>query len=172
MKRMWMFLVGMVLVCGVVHAGPPVDSTTSWDAGDALVIDKDSLANFKMQLGSRLYGVIGMSGATTSGICGTASTPALLATCNSVATTETSMVTLKTTGAYIGESFALANGQPGQIKTYVLVTDGGKDFYVTPTTATGFTSIQLSDANDSCTLRYVDSTVGWIVEGNAGCTIN
>ena len=167
MKRILGLVLVLLFVCGAALAGPPVNSTTSWDSGDALVVDKSSPANYKMQVGTRLRGVIGMSGATTSAACTTS-----IAACNSVATTETSMVTLKTTGAVWGESFALANGQPGQIKTYVLVTDGGMDFYVTPTTKTGFTSIQLDTAKDSCTLRYVDSTVGWVIAGNNGCTVN
>lgn len=166
------FVVGVVMVCGVVHAGPPVSSTVSWDAGDALVVDKSSIANYKMQVGTRLLGVIGMSGATTSGICMTALTGVNHSLCNAISTTETSMVTLKTTGAIGSESISLANGQPGQIKTYVLVTDGGTDFYVTPVTKTGFTSIQLNDAKDSCTLRFVNSTVGWVVSGNNACTVN
>lgn len=168
MKKVLSFLVGMMLLfVGYVYAGPPASSTTSWDAGDALVVDKSSPASMKMQIGTRLRGVIGMSGATTSAAC-----TAGVAACNTVSTTETSMVTLKTTGANYGESFSLANGQPGQIKTYVLVTDGGQDFYITPVTKTGFTSAQLNDAKDSVTLRYVDDTVGWVVQGNNGATIN
>lgn len=173
MRKFILSIVGLVFVLGgVAFAGPPVSSTTSWDSGDASVVNNSSPASYKMQIGTRLWGVVGMSGATTSGICVTAATPALSAACNAISTTETSMVTLKTTGAFGSESISLANGQPGQIKTYILVTDGGTDFYVTPVTKTGFTSAQLNDAKDSVTLRYVDSTVGWVIQGNNGATIN
>ena len=67
---------------------------------------------------------------------------------------------------------SLANGKPGQLMTFVLSTDGGTNVDITPLTKTGFTSITLSDANDSCTIRYQDDTVGWVVAGNSGCTIN
>lgn len=73
----------------------------------------------------------------------------------------------KTTGAD-AEALTLANGSPGQFLTITLVTDGGGDGTLTPTTKTGWVAVVLADAGDQITLRYVDGTVGWIVVGTAG----
>lgn len=73
----------------------------------------------------------------------------------------------KTTGAD-AEALTLANGNPGQILTIALVTDGGGDGTLTPTTKSGFTSIVFADAGDIATLMYVDDTVGWVILGTAG----
>lgn len=71
----------------------------------------------------------------------------------------------KTTGGV--EALTLANGTPGQILTITLVVDGG-DGTLTPATKTGFVTIVFADAKDSAALRFVDSTVGWVLLGTAG----
>ncbi|HOD79961.1 MAG: hypothetical protein BWX88_02687 [Planctomycetes bacterium ADurb.Bin126] len=73
----------------------------------------------------------------------------------------------KTTGAD-GEALTLANGLPGQLLTIALVTDGGGDGTLTPTTKSGFATIVFADAGDNVTLLYVDDTVGWVIVGAAG----
>lgn len=73
----------------------------------------------------------------------------------------------KTTGAD-AEALTLANGTPGQVLTISLVTDGGGDGTLTPTTASGFVSIAFADAGDTATLEYIDDTTGWVVIGTAG----
>jgi hypothetical protein len=75
----------------------------------------------------------------------------------------------KTTGAD-AEALTLANGVPGQMLTITMVVDGGGTGTLTPTTKTGFTSVAFADAGDRVTLRYVDSTVGWVVLGTSGIT--
>lgn len=77
-----------------------------------------------------------------------------------------------TSSASVGNAYVLANGSENQEVTFVLVTDGGKDIIITPTTRTGFTNITLNDAKDSATLKYIDSTIGWVVKGNNAATIN
>lgn len=164
MKKALLCLMFSVVFGGFVFAGPPASITSSWDSGDALVVDKSSPAAFKMQIGSRLYGPVGIVGTTTYAANDNGNP--------SVYATPTTSVFLKTTGAVRGESYKLGNGVQNQQLTIVLVTDGGNDFYVTPLTKTGFTSAQLNDAKDSVTLRYVDDTTGWVVSGNNGATIN
>lgn len=73
----------------------------------------------------------------------------------------------KTTGAD-AEALTLANGVAGQRLTITLVTDGGGDGTLTPTTTTGFATIVFADAGDAVTLDYIDDTVGWIIVGLAG----
>lgn len=77
----------------------------------------------------------------------------------------TKRVVSKTTGGV--EALTLADGVPGQELTIILATDGG-DGTLTPTTKTGFTSIVFADAKDTANLRFVDSTVGWVITGLSG----
>jgi hypothetical protein len=140
--------------------------TTSWTTSDVREVDYLTPGSVKTQLGTRLQGPL-VAGLTTISACTTSASA-----CNAVAQTATYRAYSVTSHSAFGNSKALANGYQGQRVTYILGTDGGQDFYVTPTTKTGFTNIQLNDANDSCTLEYINSTYGWIVVGNAGCTIN
>lgn len=73
----------------------------------------------------------------------------------------------KTTGAD-AEALTLADGVPGQRLNIALVTDGGGDGTLTPTTKSGFATIVLADAGDIVDLEYVDDTTGWIIVGSAG----
>jgi hypothetical protein len=73
----------------------------------------------------------------------------------------------KTTGAD-AEALTLADSEPGHLLTISLVTDGGGDGTLTPTTKTGFATIVFADAKDTATLLYVDDTIGWILVGYYG----
>ena len=73
----------------------------------------------------------------------------------------------KTTGAD-AEALTLADGEPGQILVINLVTDGGGDGTLTPTTKTGWLTIVFADAGDQAVLMYVDDSIGWIVLGLTG----
>jgi hypothetical protein len=76
----------------------------------------------------------------------------------------TTLVTkLNSTG---GGAYTLANGTDGQVKVIVLTVDGG-DATITPTTATGFTTITFDAIGDGVTLVYT-TTTGWICVGNNG----
>ena len=73
----------------------------------------------------------------------------------------------KTTGAD-AEALTLADGEPGQILVINLVTDGGGDGTLTPTTKTGWLTIVFADAGDQAILWYVDDTIGWVIQGLSG----
>jgi hypothetical protein len=73
----------------------------------------------------------------------------------------------KTTGAD-AEALTLADGEPGQILTINLTTDGGGDGTLTPTTATGWATIVFADAGDQATLLFVDDITGWLLVGYKG----
>ena len=73
----------------------------------------------------------------------------------------------KTTGAD-AEALTLADGTPGQELTITLVAAGGGAGTLTPATCTGFATIVFADAGDIATLKYVDDTVGWVIQGTAG----
>lgn len=148
------------------------DVNTSPGADDTYEINNMTPGSSKTFLGTRLRGILAQ-GSTTYGISGNSSAAPIPP--NVAATTPTTTVFLKTTGGagtVGGEWYYLGNTYPGYELTVVLVTDGGSNFYVTPQTASGFTNVQLDDAKDSCTLKYINSTVGYVVKGNAGCTIN
>lgn len=79
----------------------------------------------------------------------------------------TAQYVAKTTGAD-AEALTLADGVAGQVLVICLVTDGGGDGTLTPTTKSGFVSVVLADAGDTVALKFVDATVGWVVLGTAG----
>lgn len=73
---------------------------------------------------------------------------------------------LTTTGA---NALTLADGANGQVKTIVMIVDGG-DGTLTPTTKTGFSTATFNDIGDTLTLQFF-TTVGWVIISNNGCTI-
>lgn len=79
----------------------------------------------------------------------------------------TAQVVVKTTGAD-AEALTLADGTPGQELVIILGTDGNGDGTLTPSTATGWATIVFADAGDRATLRFIDSTVGWVILGLSG----
>jgi hypothetical protein len=73
-------------------------------------------------------------------------------------------VTMTTGGV---EALTLADGEPGQLITITLGTDGG-DGTLTPARCTGFATIVFADPKDTATLLYVDDTIGWVLVGYYG----
>jgi hypothetical protein len=94
-------------------------------------------------------------------------TAATTVAADALAIPVTHEVVSKTTGAD-AEALTLADGSPGQVLVIVLVTDGGGDGTLTPTTATGWATIVFADAGDTVSLKFVDGTVGWVILGSAG----
>ena len=169
MKKFLSIILAMsLMVIGAqVSFAALADVNTSVGADDVYEINNATPGTSKTFLGTRLGGVLS-KGATTFAANENTENPDI-----NGGTTPTTTVFLKTTGAGHGEAYILGNAVYDMAKlTLVMVSDGGKDFTVTPKTKTGFTSAVLDDAKDSCTLLYINSTVGWIVQGNAGCTIN
>ncbi len=164
MGRWFSILVVLLLMCAPAWAELAVVGA-SIGAEDALELDNATPGTSKTFLGTRLRGPLTQGSTTYADLDN--GNPA-----STVFTTPTTTVFLKTTGATTGESYRLGDGQVGQQLTVVLVTDGGQNFTVTPKTKTGFTSVQLDDAKDSATMKYIDSTSGWVLIGNAGATIN
>lgn len=165
LKMILFFVVAVALLCSPVCWGGLVDVDTSPGADDVYEINNATPGTSKTFLGTRLRGPLAQGSTTyASGDNGNPTVAQYV--------TPTTTVFLKTTGATDGETYRLGNAYPGYRLTIVLVTDGGKNFTVTPSTKSGFTNVQLDDAKDSCTLKYINSTVGYIVDGNAGCTIN
>lgn len=164
------FLVVLALVAFAVIASKAYAElalvTESLGVQDVQEINNMTPGSSKTFLGTRLQGPL-QAGTTTAAACNTSGIA-----CNTVATTVTTAAYVKTSSSAMGNSIALSDGYQNQEITFVLATDGGKDFYVTPTTKTGFTSVQLNDANDSATLKFIDSTTGWVIKGNNGATIN
>ena len=66
----------------------------------------------------------------------------------------------------------LGNGSTGQIKYFVLVSDGGSSPRITPSgTFTGGSYVALDSAGDSVVMLYTGSTYGWVVIGGHSFTI-
>jgi hypothetical protein len=86
---------------------------------------------------------------------------------DSLAIPITHGLVIKTTGAD-AEALTLADGEPGQLLTITLGTDGNGDGTLTPATSLHFGTIVFADAGDSATLLYVNDTVGWVIVGASG----
>ena len=86
---------------------------------------------------------------------------------DSLAIPITHAIVNKTTGGD-AEALTLADGEPGQILTIYLGTDGGGTGTLTPATVSGFATIVFADVKDVATVMFVDYTVGWIILGAAG----
>jgi len=78
----------------------------------------------------------------------------------------------KLTGAASGDSTALGAGSPGQVITFALVNDGGQNYTITPDTSSGFDDVTLDDAGDNVTLKFINTTIGWILVGESGVTVS
>jgi len=75
----------------------------------------------------------------------------------------------KTTGAY--DVIVVPDGTyVGQTIQIAIASDGGWGI-VTPTTKTGFVSINLDAVLDQVTLRWVSASVGWMIVGQYGATL-
>ena len=104
----------------------------------------------------------------------------LLSGDKTVGTTETvnsatalsldTLVSELTTGG-TGLAMSLANGVVGQIKIITMVSDGGGDAAITPTTFANGTTITFQDVNDTAMLLYA-TTIGWVIVSNSGATIS
>lgn len=164
MKKGIFLVIALLALAGNAGATAVTDSLT---ASDAAQINRSSPVATRTDLGTRLRGPL-TTGATTYAAGSQYITDAL----QNVYATPTTTVFLKTTGAGSPEAYYLGDGVYNQRLSVVLVTDGGKDFYVTPKTVSGFTNVQLNDAKDTVTLKYINDTVGWIVESNNGATVN
>ena len=166
MKRKNVFL-AVLLGIAIAFAGTTAFAALSavdesFNSSDVDEINRSGPAFTKTKLGTRLRGTLArdVSNYTSS------DSGAQTLDCTDA------VIYFDTNAAQGTNDPTFCDGQPGQQITFVLVTDNGNTIDITPDTKTGFTSITMSDAKDSCTLRYQDDTVGWVVAGNNGCTIN
>jgi hypothetical protein len=94
------------------------------------------------------------------------STPQALTAAGAVNLT-TAVTTVASSGAI---ALTLANGSTGQVKIITMITDGG-DATLTPTTLNGYTTVTFNTDGDACILLFTDTTNGWSVIANQGCTL-
>jgi len=80
----------------------------------------------------------------------------------------TSRYVAKTIGSAGVEALTLADGTPGQELTIACVAVGTGSATITPATASGFSVCTLIAAGDNVTLKFIDSTTGWVVQGTGG----
>ena len=95
------------------------------------------------------------------------SAPQAITTSTAVTITEP-VTTLVTAGSNLAGG--MANGAVGQIKIITMITDGGGNWVLTPTTLNGYSTITFADDGDSCILMWV-ATHGWCVIANQGCAL-
>jgi hypothetical protein len=106
------------------------------------------------------------STAFTGGLVGTV-TGSIQALSGAGAVNLTTLITQVTTTS--AQALTLANGTNGQIKIISMVADGG-DGTLTPATFVNGTTITFNDVGDSVQLLY-NTTGGWVLLSNQGCTI-
>lgn len=81
----------------------------------------------------------------------------------------TSAITVLNTNATADAAVTLADGVQGQIKTFVMGSDGGYNAVLTPTNRLGYSSITFNDAGDTVTLMFINSK--WYIVSSYGVTI-
>ena len=79
------------------------------------------------------------------------------------------------------KSISLGTGTAGQALTIIMTVEDGKTITITDDqlsaagqaamVTTGWDDIAFDAVNDTVTLLYVDSTIGWIITGQAGVAI-
>jgi hypothetical protein len=112
--------------------------------------------------------IAALTGAQVLGILAPITWTATTSAADSLAIPITHRSVNKTTGAD-AEALSLANGAfLGQRLSINLVTDGGGDGTLTPTTASGFATIVFADAGDFAELEW--TTAGWRIVGIGGLT--
>jgi hypothetical protein len=83
-----------------------------------------------------------------------------------VANVSSAQTNITTTGA---ATISLADGIQGQIKQFVMITDGG-DAVLTPSNRGGFSSITFNDVGDTVKLQFSNSK--WYIIGYYGVAIS
>jgi hypothetical protein len=112
--------------------------------------------------------IAALTGAQLLGIIAPITWTATTSAADSLAIPITHRSVNKTTGAD-AEALSLANGAfLGQRLSINLVTDGGGDGTLTPTTKSGFATIVFADAGDFAELEW--TTAGWRIVGIGGLT--
>lgn len=170
MKRFAERLAGLMLLALLIMPpqawGALAVETASPTSDDAHEINNMTPGSSKTFLGNRLRGPLA-TGATTESVGATSAVDNVLAG-ETITTTDVNI----TTGSNWGSSTTLNDGQVNQVVTFTLTTDGGQDHKISPSTKTGFTDITLNDAGDSVTLKFVSSTIGWVIIGGEGYNID
>ena len=67
-------------------------------------------------------------------------------------------------------ALTLIDGIAGQLKFITMVTQSGTAT-LTPSTLNGYSTIAFNTDGDSVLLLYLDSTAGWTIISNQGCTL-
>lgn len=149
----------------------------SRNAGTGAVTISTNAGNLILTPGS---GTTAISGAATIGTTLTVTgastlsgaliaTPQALSDAGAVnVTTTTTVLTVTSVGS---KALTLADGTNGQIKTICLVSvSGGGTALLTPTTATGFSTVTFSAASDIVTLQFFTAT-GWVKLASSGALV-
>lgn len=148
---------------GISHFSGPVNSAAGYQGPSLAAADGTASATIANSTGAMTITSLVATTNTVSALVGTIQTLTGAGAVN-ITTLTTKVVT---TGA---QALTLANGANGQLKSIVMITDGG-DGTLTPATKTGYTTIVFGDVGDSVLLQYF-TTQGWMVLSNNGCTIS
>ena len=96
--------------------------------------------------------------------------PDAVTSASTVVDVTSSITTIATAAGAL--ALSLANGtSDGQVKFITMITHGGGDATLTPTNLLKSSTIVFNTQGDSVQLIYLNSTSGWTVISNYGCTI-
>jgi hypothetical protein len=140
----------LVLLVTICLASPCFAAANNWGNTDTNILLKKVVPSYLASLGT------GLDGSSTT------------------ITTSTTVIPLtysivKIVGS--ARTCTLANGTPGQVITLVLVDRVSGTLTITPATSTGWSGATMDANGEQLTLRYIDSTYGWVVVGAFDATV-
>ena len=144
-------ILGLVILAVLCLASNGYCQANNWGNTDTNPLLKKVVPNYLQALGTGLDG---------------SSTTIIVTVTSAIPLTYDIVKLTMGTGTY-----TLANGTAGQVLTLMTVGVGTQVTTIRPATSTGWVSATMDANTETLTLRYVDSTIGWIVLDYTGTTI-
>lgn len=147
------FLLASILVLAILCLSVPCFAVANnWGNTDTNMLLKKVVPSYLASLGT------GLDGSSTT-----------ITTATTVIPLTYSIVKISGSST---KTCTLANGTAGQVLTIVLVDYVTGTITISPATSTGWLSATMATDGYSITVRYIDSTYGWVMVGYSGSTIN
>lgn len=144
------FVVSLVILAILCLASPCFCAANSWGNTDTNLLLKKVVPSYLQSLGTGLDG-----------------SRDLMVTTDTVIplTYDTVKITIS------ARTVTLANGTKGQILTLQGIDRMAGTLYIQPATSTGWQQITMDSDGETATLRYIDSTYGWVIVGVVDATV-
>lgn len=159
-------LIVLVLAITMLFATPSFAAVGMWNNGvpQGTATDIEITGSGWTNNGSRWTFPLAASGTANSG--------AVSMTSNDTAV-STSYAFIRKNIGFNAQAGTLANGTPGQTLTILISQEiATGTFVLTPSTKTGYLSLEFNDPGDLATLLFVNITIGWVPIGLESVTVN